>query len=49
MVCGLLGTASTYALLTVFIFVFFLNITSVIAAFLVTYNLYNCHEVLFLI
>ena len=42
MVCGLKGTASTYALLTVFIFVFFLIVLSVAAAFLINYkiNLY---------
>jgi len=42
MVCGLMGTASTYALLTVFIFVFFLIVLSVAAAFLINYknNLY---------
>ena len=36
MVCGLMGTVSTYALLTVFIFVFFLIVLSVAAAFLIT-------------
>ncbi len=42
MVCGLLGSASTYVLLTVFIFVFFLIVLSVAAAFLINYkiNLY---------
>ena len=42
MVCGLLGSASTYVLLTVFIFVFFLLLLSVSAAFLINYknNLY---------
>ena len=42
MVCGLLGSASTYVLLTVFIFVFFLLLLSVAAAFLINYknNLY---------
>ena len=48
MVCGLLGTASTYALLTVFIF-FFLILHLLLPRFLVTYNLYNCHVVLFLL
>ena len=42
MVCGLMGTASTYVLLTMFIFVFFLIVLSVAAAFLINYkiNLY---------
>ena len=35
MVCGLRGTASTYVLLTVFIFVYILNTNSRAAAFLV--------------
>ena len=40
MVCGLYGAASTHVLLTVFIFVYFLNSIICCCVFLIYYNFY---------